>query len=407
MILTLTLEYDNRLHFLKENQGEIRMIDISEMNVLLVDDYRTMTRSLHRMMKTIGYGKNFQHAHNGKEALRVLRKEPIDLLLMDYNMPEMSGGEALDQLRADRSLRDMPVIMITAQAYQDYVAEAAESYVDAYILKPVTIKVLEAKVSYVVEKANNPPPVVAHLRRAVSFEDEGDLDGAISEAKLAMEADSKSTRAIRDLGYFYYKKGELAEAEKWLLKAAKLNHLDVFAFHHLGEIYLERKDIEKAQDYFEKAMKISPRHLDRGINFGKTLVEIGMHPRAAQVFSEALDLASNPVELREEIADFCLEKSSYQYAAKLLGSILDEHPNQSGISYKLGQALEGMDDKAKAVIHLADAEKADFQNLDIKIHLARDYLDLNRPIWAEKALKRLLKIDSKHKEARELLKLCG
>ena len=383
------------------------MIDISKMSVLLVDDFSTMTRSLHRMMKTIRYGKNFHHAHNGKEALRILRKESIDLLLMDYNMPEMSGGEALDQLRADRNLRDMPVIMITAQAYQDYVAEAAESYVDAYILKPVTIKVLEAKVAHVIDKANNPPPVVAHLRRAVSYEDEGDLDGAIFEAKLAMQADTQSTRAIRELGYFYYKKGELGEAEKWLLKAAKLNHLDVFAFHHLGEIYLELKDIEKAQHYFEKAMQISPRHLDRGINFGKTLVERDMHDRAAQVFSSALRLASNPVELRAEIADFCIEKSSYKYAAKLLESILDEQPNRRGISYKLGQTLEGMGDMAKAVIHFAGAEKADPQHLDIKIHLAKNYLDLNRPIWAEKALRRLLKIDPKHKEAREMLKLCG
>ncbi len=383
------------------------MIDIKEMNVLLVDDFSTMTRSLHRMMKTIGYGKNFQHAHNGKDALRILRKESIDLLLMDYNMPEMSGGEALDQLRADRNLRDMPVIMITAQAFQDYVAEAAESFVDAYILKPITIKVLEAKVAFVVDKANNPPPVVAHLRRAVGFEEEGDLDGAISEAKLAMQADSKSTRAIRELGYFYYKSGDLAEAEKWLLKAAKLNQLDVFAFHHLGEIYLELKDIEKAQHYFEKAMKISPRHLERGINFGKTLVERDMHDRAAQIFSAALSLASNPVELREEIADFCIEKSSYKYAAKLLKSILDEHPNQSGISYKLGLTLEGMGDMGKAVIHLAGAEKAEPENLDIKIHLAKDYLDLNRHIWAEKTLKRLLNIDPKHKEALGLLKLCG
>ena len=120
------------------------------MTVLIVDDIITMCKSIHRMMKTIGYGDKFFYAHNGKEALRILSKDPIDLVLMDYNMPEMAGGETLSTIRRDRLLRDIPVIMITAQAYKDYVAEAAESYVDALILKPLTIKILETKVAYVV-----------------------------------------------------------------------------------------------------------------------------------------------------------------------------------------------------------------------------------------------------------------
>ena len=84
----------------------------------------------------------------GEEAFNILNKEPIDLLLMDYNMPKMSGGTALSQIRQDRILRDMPVIMITAQAFQDYVAEAAESYVDALILKPLNVKILQQKVAH-------------------------------------------------------------------------------------------------------------------------------------------------------------------------------------------------------------------------------------------------------------------
>jgi len=159
------------------------LIDLKNMTVMIVDDIITMCRSVHRMMRTIGYGKDFFYAHNGEEAFRILDKEPIELILMDYNMPKMSGGEALSQIRHDRILRDMPVIMITAQAYQDYVAEAAESYVDALILKPLNIKILEQKVAQVVKQANNPPPVVAHLKRAMAFEDEGDLDAAINEAQ--------------------------------------------------------------------------------------------------------------------------------------------------------------------------------------------------------------------------------
>ena len=382
------------------------MIDINKMTVLIVDEIITVCRSIHRMMKTIGYGKRFLYAYNGNEALRVLRKEPIELILLDNNMPEMSGAEVLSQIRQDRDLRDIPVVMITAQAYQDYVAEVAESYVDALILKPFNIKILEHKVALVVETANNPPPVVAHLKRAKAFEDEGDLDAAIDEAKKAMELDPDSTRAIRELGYFYFKRNAFKEAEQWLLKAAEMNYLDVIAFHYLGELYLNLEDIDKAQHYFGKAMQISPRHLDRGIKFGKALVQRGMTPRATKVFNDAIKLSEGSLELQEEIADFCIENEANEYAASLLESIISNQPERTDLLFKLGKILEVAGDIKRALPYLTEAEKADNENLDVKIHLAKNYLTIDKPIWAEKALKRLLKIDPEHEEAKELMRQC-
>jgi len=382
------------------------MIDLNNMTVLIVDDIITMCRSIHRMMTTIGYGKKFFYAHNGKEAFRVLRKEPIEIVLMDYNMPKMSGGEALSQIRQDRILRDMPVIMITAQASKDYVAEAAESYVDALILKPLNIKILETKVASVVEQANNPPPIVAHLKRALDFEDEGDLDAAIHEAKLAIEMDPDSTRAIRELGRYYLKNNAFEDAEKWLLKAAQMNYMDVIAFHHLGELYLNLDDIDKAQHYFGKAMQISPRHLERGIKFGKTLVQRAIIPRAVEVFNEVIKLSGGSLELREEIADFCIENEANEYAASLLESIIDESSERTDLFFKLGKTFEALGDINSALPYLTEAEKLDENNLDIKIHLAKNYLTIDKPIWAENALKRLRKIDPDHEEAKELMRQC-
>ena len=382
------------------------MIDLNEMTVLIVEDIITMCKSMHRMMNTIGYGDQFFYAHNGREALRILRKEPIDLVLMDYNMPEMQGGEALSLIRNDRILRDIPVIMITAQAYQDYVAEAAESYVDALILKPLTIKLLENKVADVVAKANDPPPIVAHLKRARDFEDKGELDMAIGEARQAMELDPDSSRAIRELGHFYLKKDDLKEAEKWLLQAARMNHLDVIAFHNLGELYLKQDKIDEAHHYFEKAIEISPRHLDRAISFGKTLVQRKMIPRAIKVFTQAFQFSKDPLVLREEVADFCFENGAGEYAASLLKELISRLPQRTDLLFKLGKTWESLGDVKKALPYLIEAEKNDEANLEVKLHLARDYITIGKTIWAERALKRLLKLDPDHKEAQELLKSC-
>jgi tetratricopeptide (TPR) repeat protein len=383
------------------------MIDIHEMTVLLADDMVNMTKSIHNMMKVIKYGRNFLFAHTGKEALDVLRREPVDLLFLDYNMPEMPGAEVLKVIRDDRNLRDLSVIMITAEAYTDFVAEVGESEIDAYILKPVTIKLLQDKVSSVIEKANNPPPMVYHLKRARDFEEKGDIDAAITEAEMAMEASPNVTRPIRELGYFYFKKNDLKEAEKWLLKAAKMNYLDVFAFHYLGEIYLKLNDIEKASHYFEKAMKISPRQINRGVDFGKILVQRKMPKRAIHVFNKVLDLHGSSLELREEIADFCMEGGVDEYAVKLLESIVKKLPDRSDLFFKLGNTMEKLGNINKAVSYLINASEIDKQNVDIKISLAKSYLTLGKPILAEKPLKDALKIDPKNEEAREFLRRCA
>ena len=382
------------------------MIDIQEMTVLIVDDMVSMTKSIHNMMKVIGFGGNFLFANNGEDALDILQEEHVDLLLLDFNLPGMSGGELLSIIREDKLMRELPVIMITAEAYRDYVAEAGESEIDAYILKPITIKLLEEKVSQVIEKANNPPLMVQHLRKARAFEERGDLDSAIAEARLAMDMNPSVTRPIRELGYYYFLKNELKAAEKWLLKAAEMNYLDVFAFHYLGELYLKKNDIKKAAYYFEKAMKISPRHLERGVNFGKTLIQMNMISEAVDVFEKAFELSGSTNQLIEEIADFCIEEGVNEYAVRLLEKIVKVQPNRPDLLFKIGVTLENLGELKRAVAYLKRSADLDQEDIDIRIHLAKSYLALDKPIMAEKPLREVLKKNPNNELAKELLKRC-
>mgnify|MGYP006285555929 FL=1 len=382
------------------------MMDLHEMTVLIVDDSMSMCQSISGMMKVVGLGKRFLYANHGKEALDILGREPVDIMLLDYNMPVMTGAEVLSQVRMDRKLRDLPVIMVTAEAYQDYVAEVGESEIDAYILKPLTVKVLQDKVSQVVDRANHPPPMVRHLKTARQLEDAGDLDGAIREAQAAVRENPKATRPIRELGYFYLKKGALEAAEKFLRKAAERNRLDVFAFHYLGELYLQREDIDKASLYLEKAMKISPRQLGRGIRFGKVLVQKGMMERAEKVFNRVFELPAATPELREEIADFCLEHGAADYGVKLLEVLAEEFPKRFSLIFRLGRVLAEKGEHVRATTFLNQAAQLDAMNIPVRLELARVYLALKKPLLAEKPLIQVLEIDRGHEEARELLKAC-
>ena len=87
------------------------MIDLKQMSVLIVDDMENMCKSIRGMLKVLDYGSKFRFAFNGAEAWAILQKEPVDLAIVDWNMPTMTGVELLGHIRDDKTMRDMPVVM--------------------------------------------------------------------------------------------------------------------------------------------------------------------------------------------------------------------------------------------------------------------------------------------------------
>ena len=91
------------------------MIDIENMSILVVDDMKSMRLTIRKMLQTLKLGKTLRFAENGKQGLAVLKETPCDLAIIDWNMPVMNGSKMLDRLRNDKNLRDMAVIMVTAE----------------------------------------------------------------------------------------------------------------------------------------------------------------------------------------------------------------------------------------------------------------------------------------------------
>ena len=112
------------------------MIDMN-MKVLVVDDFSTMRRIIKTALKQMGF-KNILEADDGTTALALLKNQKVDLILADWNMPKMSGLELLKAVKADASLKDIPFLMVTAEAQKENVLEAIRAGVSNYIVKPFT-----------------------------------------------------------------------------------------------------------------------------------------------------------------------------------------------------------------------------------------------------------------------------
>ena len=118
------------------------------MEVLIVDDFATMRRILKNILKQIGFTK-ISEAEDGKNALNMLKEQKFDLVLCDWNMPEMPGIELLKQVRADDGLKDMPFIMVTAEAQKDNIIQAVQAGVSNYVVKPFTAETISEKLEKV------------------------------------------------------------------------------------------------------------------------------------------------------------------------------------------------------------------------------------------------------------------
>ena len=84
-----------------------------------------------------------------------------------------------------------------------------------------------------------------------------------------------------------------------------------------------------------------------------------MIPKAVEVFNKTLDLSGSTGNLREEIADFCIENEILDYAGTLLQSVLTDQPNIADLLFKLGKALENLGEISRALTHLNRADQID------------------------------------------------
>ncbi|MCZ6556793.1 MAG: chemotaxis response regulator CheY [SAR324 cluster bacterium] len=117
------------------------------MNILVVDDFSTMRRIISNVLRQLGFD-NIVEAEDGSKALQILESESVDFVITDWNMPQMSGLDLLKAMRASErdDLKDMPVLMVTAEALQDNIIAAAKAGVNNYIIKPFDAQTLSEKI---------------------------------------------------------------------------------------------------------------------------------------------------------------------------------------------------------------------------------------------------------------------
>ncbi|MDY0030165.1 MAG: response regulator [Pseudobdellovibrionaceae bacterium] len=114
------------------------------MNVLIVDDYKTMLRIIGNLLKQLGFN-NVDEATDGSMALEMFKNKNYGLVISDWNMEPMSGLDLLKQVRTLPANANVPFVMVTAESKTENVIAAKQAGVSNYIVKPFNAETLKTK----------------------------------------------------------------------------------------------------------------------------------------------------------------------------------------------------------------------------------------------------------------------
>jgi len=117
-----------------------------DMTVLVVDDFSTMRRIVRNILRELDF-KDILEADDGSSAVEILKTQKVDLIVSDWNMPKMTGLDLLKFVRWIEPTKDLPFLMVTAEAQKENIVEAVKAKVSNYIIKPFTAVTLSEKLS--------------------------------------------------------------------------------------------------------------------------------------------------------------------------------------------------------------------------------------------------------------------
>jgi two-component system chemotaxis response regulator CheY len=114
--------------------------------VLIVDDSRIMRNIVKNIFSELKIPSMFLEAADGKQAYQQLETNKVNLILLDWNMPNMNGIEFLKKVRAMPDYKELPIIMVTSESAKYNVVEALQNGATDYIVKPIREKIFMEKI---------------------------------------------------------------------------------------------------------------------------------------------------------------------------------------------------------------------------------------------------------------------
>lgn len=262
------------------------------IKVLVVDDQPLMRDFIRYMLKSYGY-TDLHQASNGVEALRSIRSNPIDLIITDWNMPNMTGIELLKIIRSDAELFSKAVLMVSDEDSSEKVLYAIEEGVNGFLKKPFSQIELIERLRQVIELMNNPSPIQNQIDQMRRLKLSGKYSEALSLGLEILEAQSHPIVALMACECLY----QLKDYDKAVQLISDIDETDRTSGHVslLGKIFMSLGKRDDGIYYLEQAVRKNPANDERKIDLAYAFFSIGNIDMAEKVIDEVM--LKNPTDL--------------------------------------------------------------------------------------------------------------
>jgi two-component system chemotaxis response regulator CheY len=340
--------------------------DRSRVNLLVVDDLPPMREIIRSMLKSNGYSSLHQ-AENGVEALRVIRSKPIDLVITDWNMPNMTGIELLKTIRGDVDLFSRSVLIVSDEVSLEKVLYAIEEGVNGFVTKPFSETELVKRLRHVLDLVANPPAIqqkVDQMRRLKLSHNYSealrlgleilasqnhpvvglmaceclyhlkDYDKAIQLISDTEEA-ARTSQHVSLLGKIFLSLGKRDDAVLYLEQAVRRNPVNDERKIDLAWAYFSTGNIGKAERLIDEVMQANPTDLNM-VAIGKLYLERGEVDKAAQYLDQTVNPIPETVHVFNDYAIALRRAERYEDSIKIYRKCLKINPDSDVLHYNLG-----------------------------------------------------------------------
>ena len=371
----------------------------NDESLLAVDDMPQMRDMLRVMLRKNGYA-NLSMAESGKHALRYIAQKPIDLVITDWNMPNMSGIELLKHIKGDPKLYTIPVLMISDERASDKVLYAVEEGADGFLVKPFSENDLIKNIKLALAKSTST----------------GELKEKISEMQRLKL--SKNYREALELGFEILKRGknqrvalmtceclyQVEEYDKAIGMIADTDEKSRSSQHSnlLGKIHLSLKHYDQGILALEQAVKMNPLNYERKIDLAGAYLAAGRKAEAERLILGILN--ANPTDLElVSIAQIYLDQDQMDKAGDCLKRTVDPIKETVPVFNNYAVALRRADRLEDATDIYLKCLKIDPDSDVLHYNLAVLYAKSNKFNEAKEAAANALKLNPDNEYAKDLL----
>ncbi len=299
------------------------MAEQAGIKVLVAINETTLRDTLVRMLKELGEFDTTIAAH-GSEAWDKARQQSFDLVVANWNMPEMSGPALLKVLRADSKLAALPVVLMASEITKGQVIEAGEAGVSDIILLPLSLQVLKRKIEDLLQAEQDPQALEAerHYQLGLQLMEKEDWEEALHCFQKVITT-QQNPEVYYNMGFIKTAQGRYEEAIQFFRRATQINNTFAKAFERMGECYIKLGRPRLAEKSFQRAADI--------------YMEKHMDDNAELVLREVLKINPNTINVFNSLGIIYRRQSKYALALEQYKKALRVSPRDENILYNIGR----------------------------------------------------------------------